>query len=186
MWTCGYVYEHKGLQALGWVDALGVEFRQGGHAAASKLRVGRAALRTLFAYRAESNEAARKEAARSGNPADAGSGAKPADGDSDVDDGDAAFGGKATLLMLESMWRVSLLDIESTLRHVCNKVLSDASTEAGERMKRARALVAMGRVFKSYGSIDAVRKMDMRAHFSEVGARMGDLAAEGGDSTAAH
>ena len=29
----------------------------------------------------------------------------------------------AMLAMMESMWRVSLLDIESTLRHVCNKVL---------------------------------------------------------------
>ena len=28
----------------------------------------------------------------------------------------------AMLAMMESMWRVSLLDIESTLRHVCNKV----------------------------------------------------------------
>ena len=42
--------------------------------------------------------------------------------------GEAQGESAAMLAMMESMWRVSLLDIESTLRHVCNKVLTDSSS----------------------------------------------------------
>ena len=73
-------------------------------------------------------------------------------------------------------WRVSLLDIESTLRHVCNKVLSDTSSDMGERQARARALVLMGRVFKHYGSAGAIKKMDFASHVESVGQRLAEEA----------
>ena len=69
-----------------------------------------------------------------------------------------------------------MLDIESTLRHVCNKVLSDTSTEMGERQARARALVLMGRVFKAYGSAGAIKKMDFASHVESVGQRLAEEA----------
>ena len=72
------------------------------------------------------------------------------------------------LLMLESMWRVSLIDIEATLRHACNKVLSDQSTDKVARKARARALIVMGRIFQSYGSPDALKSVDFAKHVAEV------------------
>ena len=68
------------------------------------------------------------------------------------------------LLMLESMWRVSMLDIESTLRHACNKVLSDQSVDKDARKARAKGLVLMGRVFQAYGSADALKTTDFSQH----------------------
>lgn len=85
------------------------------------------------------------------------------------------------LLMLESMWRVSLLDIEATLRHACNKVLSDQSVSKEVRRARARALVIMGRVFCAYGSADALKTTDFQAHMQQVGERMAEKAAEAND-----
>ena len=85
------------------------------------------------------------------------------------------------LLMLESMWRVSLLDIEATLRHACNKVLSDQCVDKEARKARARGLVIMGRVFQSYGSSDALKTTDFSAHMQEVGQRMAQKVAEEND-----
>ena len=74
-------------------------------------------------------------------------------------------------LMLESMWHVSLLDIEATLRHACNKVLADDSADTALRKARARGLVAMGRVFQLYGSSDALKSIDFAKHVQSVGER---------------
>ena len=67
-------------------------------------------------------------------------------------------------LMIEAMWRVSMLDIESTLRHACNKVLSDQSVDKSLRKNRARGLVVMGRVFQTYGSADALKEINFASH----------------------
>ena len=82
------------------------------------------------------------------------------------------------LAMMESMWRVSLLDIEATLRHACNKVLSDQSVGKEARKSRARGLVVMGRVFQSYGSSDAIKSTDFAQHMQQVGERMAEKVAE--------
>ena len=81
IWSCGYVYESKGLQvraalattharrarlvlgccrcqALGGIDGISSEFRVQGHEAASKLRVASSALRTYRAFRKEGNKLA--------------------------------------------------------------------------------------------------------------------------------
>ena len=79
--------------------------------------------------------------------------------------------------MLESMWRVSLLDIEATLRHACNKVLSDQSVSKEARKARARGLVLMGKVFQAYGSADALKTIDFAQHMQQVGERMAEKAA---------
>jgi len=168
IWSCGYVYESKGLQALGGIDGISSEFKVHGHEAAAKLRVAQSAFRT---YRAFRKEGSKPGGAAEGSQGQASEQQTP--------------GEKATLLMLESMWRVSLLDVESTLRHACNKVLADASSDGEVRMRRAKALVTMGRVFKAYGSAGAVKKMDFKRHVDEVGQRMAETAASqqhGGES----
>lgn len=82
-------------------------------------------------------------------------------------------------LVMESMWRVALLDIEATLRHVCNKILSDSTVSMTARKARARGLVTMGRIFMQYGSEDAMRKMDFKKHFEQVGERLAEKHAGG-------
>lgn len=49
---------------------------------------------------------------------------------------------------LEALWNASALDIESTLRHVCDKVLHDFSVTAQKRGKRGEALAVLGKIFQ--------------------------------------
>lgn len=58
-------------------------------------------------------------------------------------------------LMLESAWRVSVLDIESTLSHVCDKVLQDSDVDAQGRRRRAQGLKLLGQIFCEHGMPDA-------------------------------
>ena len=285
IWTCGYIYEHKGLQALGGIDAVGSGFQQTIHTAASQMRVAGAAIKTYRAYRkdikGEKPKEKKKPAASSGGSAAPGisssttspspsssssseapptgadlppgalygkrvridgltgradlngcegvagtfdevvgrymvaidrdgacndrdgecikvkpanliaingSGSGASGGTNGAEGGASAAGegegeGEASVpdgspsedtmfLMLESMWRVSLLDIESTLRHVCNKVLADKSTDKEGRKNRARGLVVLGRVFQMYGSADALKTIDFAKHVESVGQKV--------------
>jgi len=60
----------------------------------------------------------------------------------------------AMALMLESAWHVSVLDIESTLAKVCNRVLTDAGVDEYQRRRRATALRSVGNIFCEHGSAD--------------------------------
>jgi hypothetical protein len=310
IWTCGYIYEHKGLQALGGLDAVGSTIQQKVHDAAANLRVAGAAIKTYRAFvkdvKKEKKEEKEKDkdkkkdtdgdvAAEGGDddgsdavrdtgktaqppplqvgahvtiqglvsrpelnrysglvvawseekerfmveldgsgerlllkPANLwvtldgtdahggsgdggssggkrrhqgnasgaadGGGTSASGGDSGSDsktDGEAGEEGgeggpseDTMLLMFESMWRVSLLDIESTLRHACNKVLSDLSVTKERRRTRARGLVVMGRVFQSYGSSDALKTMDFKQHMQDAGVRMAEKMAKDADREA--
>jgi len=56
---------------------------------------------------------------------------------------------------LEGAWYVSVVDVESTLRHVCKKVLGDTSVPKGERRRRAVALKRFGEIFLEAASEDS-------------------------------
>jgi len=63
-----------------------------------------------------------------------GEGRSPGEGAGAQGESAGAQGESAAMLaMMESMWRVSLLDIESTLRHVCNKVLCTPPAHTRQR-----------------------------------------------------
>jgi X-domain of DnaJ-containing len=44
-------------------------------------------------------------------------------------------------------WLTTVVDIENTLREVVSKVIEDPEVSKGTRIKRAEAIVAIGRVF---------------------------------------
>ena len=50
--------------------------------------------------------------------------------------------------ILETLWNVSALDIESTLRSVCDKVCHDKSVKKLVRKKRCEALSVLGKIFQ--------------------------------------
>lgn len=54
---------------------------------------------------------------------------------------------EAMMSFLEVMWRISVVDIESTLRSACHKVLYDNGVDFKQRMQRARNLVVLGEAF---------------------------------------
>ena len=50
-------------------------------------------------------------------------------------------------LMVEVMWRTSVLDIEDTLRHVLWRVCEDRGISKEDRTKRQRAILLLGQTF---------------------------------------
>lgn len=57
-------------------------------------------------------------------------------------------------VFLQTIWDVSAIDIESTLRKVCDKVLKDVSVPWQIRYRRAIALLRLGRVFRDVGQVE--------------------------------
>lgn len=53
--------------------------------------------------------------------------------------------------MLETLWNISVLDVEGTLRKVCRKLFKDASVTREVHVSRARGLEMMGRIFQAKG-----------------------------------
>jgi curved DNA-binding protein CbpA len=60
--------------------------------------------------------------------------------------------------VLDALWSTSSVDIESTLRHVCSKVLHDASVAQSRRAGRAKALLYLGKMFQETKSTDPKAK----------------------------
>ena len=54
--------------------------------------------------------------------------------------------------MMETLWNITVVDVESTLRQVCFKVLNDTSIAKPDRIKRAHALLMVGEIFTSFGN----------------------------------
>mmetsp|Transcript_59018 Transcript_59018/g.111184 ORF Transcript_59018/g.111184 Transcript_59018/m.111184 type:complete len:946 (+) Transcript_59018:59-2896(+) len=57
-------------------------------------------------------------------------------------------------VFLQTIWDLSAIDIESTLKHVCSKVLKDISVPWQIRYRRALALLRLGRVFRDVGQVE--------------------------------
>jgi len=57
-------------------------------------------------------------------------------------------------MFLQAIWDVSAVDIENTVSHVCNKVLKDISVPWQLRLRRAHALLRLGRVFRDVGQVE--------------------------------
>merc|ERR1719421_1447798 len=57
-------------------------------------------------------------------------------------------------VVLQTTWDWCAVDIETTLRQVCSKVLKDVSVPWQIRYRRALALLRLGRVFRDVGQIE--------------------------------
>jgi curved DNA-binding protein CbpA len=63
--------------------------------------------------------------------------------------------------ILEALWNVSALDIESTLRSVCDKVCHDKSVKKEVRKKRCEALSVLGKIFQTTEADEAHKNEDI-------------------------
>ncbi|KAK4428227.1 Chaperone protein dnaJ 10 [Sesamum alatum] len=55
-------------------------------------------------------------------------------------------------LMIDSLWKLNVADIEATLTHVCHMVLQDNNAKKEELRLRARGLKTLGKIFQSVKS----------------------------------
>ena len=63
--------------------------------------------------------------------------------------------------ILETLWNVSALDIESTLRSVCDKVCHDKSVKKLVRKKRCEALSVLGKIFQATEADEVHKNVDI-------------------------
>ncbi len=63
--------------------------------------------------------------------------------------------------ILETLWNVSALDIESTLRAVCDKVCHDKSVKRVVRKKRCEALSVLGKIFQTTEADEVHKNVDI-------------------------
>ncbi|KAI8833960.1 X-domain of DnaJ-containing-domain-containing protein [Chytriomyces cf. hyalinus JEL632] len=69
--------------------------------------------------------------------------------------------------LVETMWNITVLDVESTLRKVCFKVLKDSSVSSEIRSQRAEGMRMMGQVFHTHskpfadGLLEVTEKMKL-------------------------
>lgn len=69
---------------------------------------------------------------------------------------------------LEALWNASALDIESTLRHVCDKVLHDFSVGAQKRYRRGQGLAVLGKIFQQARAPAGTKAGDPMAQVEEA------------------
>ena len=69
--------------------------------------------------------------------------------ENEMPDGDASIEQFAG--MIEVLWNMSVIDVESTLRAVCFKLFKDASANKAERVMRAKGMYLMGSMFMEKG-----------------------------------
>ncbi|GBG28648.1 DnaJ family protein [Hondaea fermentalgiana] len=74
-----------------------------------------------------------------------------ADAEEEVQTDDEEGMAESFMGMIETLWNMSVLDIESTLRKACRKIFKDASVKLEVRILRARGLEIMGRIFQASG-----------------------------------
>ncbi|KAJ8603224.1 hypothetical protein CTAYLR_003850 [Chrysophaeum taylorii] len=129
----GYVYQLAGQKHLGRHKVLGVEghllsLKQKAHVLGTKFDTvrdfARVAIKSSQATSAEkraTNDDMKKVAEKKQND--------------------------AMLSFLEVMWRISVVDVEATLRAACHKVLYDHSVSPEARIDRAHALIRLGTAF---------------------------------------
>ena len=58
---------------------------------------------------------------------------------------------KTFAAIVETLWRTSVIDIESTLRNACTKVLKDGAVDKETRLARAMGLELAGKIFIEAG-----------------------------------
>lgn len=132
--VCGYVYQLAGQKHLGRQKTLGLQghvlsLKQKAHIAGTKLET----VRDFAKVAVKSSQASSAE--------------KRAGKDETLKAVAEQRQSEAMMSFLEVMWRISVVDVESTLRSACHKVLYDHSVAFERRIDRARALIVLGTEF---------------------------------------
>ncbi|KAJ3351273.1 3-dehydroquinate dehydratase (3-dehydroquinase), partial [Entophlyctis luteolus] len=148
----GYVYQEQATDYLGFKTSvtagLGLDrVRRSTHILSNQVKVMSSVVKSYsVATKAQKEmEAAEKQRKATGESVE----------DSDATNAAAAAIGMKQIeenlgTIVETMWNITVLDVEATLRKVCFKVLKDSSVTRDERVARAQGMLMMGEVFQAY------------------------------------
>ncbi|KAJ3078677.1 hypothetical protein HDU99_000438 [Rhizoclosmatium hyalinum] len=182
----GYVYQEQAVEYLGFknsvVAGLGItKFQRSSHILSNQLKVMSSVVKSYgVASKAQKEmikaEQAAKSAAESSEAgADAAGAATAAIGMKQIEDNLGTI--------VETMWNITVLDVESTLRKVCFKVLKDSSVSKEDRVKRAEALLLMGQCFQQHAKqfTEGLEEMTMKMKMAQAAHHAGPQEPEDGE-----
>eukprot|EP00635_Sarcinochrysidales_sp_CCMP3193_P013881 CAMPEP_0118905434 /NCGR_PEP_ID=MMETSP1166-20130328/9441_1 /TAXON_ID=1104430 /ORGANISM="Chrysoreinhardia sp, Strain CCMP3193" /LENGTH=601 /DNA_ID=CAMNT_0006844705 /DNA_START=68 /DNA_END=1873 /DNA_ORIENTATION=+ len=167
----GYVYETAGAKHVGRHKPLGLEghyisLKQKAHIVGTKLDAARdvvkVAVKSSAAHSAEKKAAKLSPESAKANGGETSASATSATSATSASDAPAAASKdvfdqakqiaeqkQADMMVsfLEVMWRITVVDVESTLRSACHKLLYDHAVDLDARLRRAKALIIVGKAF---------------------------------------
>lgn len=114
-----------------------------GHDMANKFRVVKSAYKTYKSAQMEET----KEKEKKNENVDTGDGAE----EKKKDEVEEMVDRMPVIGMIETLWNLSVIDIEGTLRSACHKLDKDSSVSKEVRVQRARGLLEMGKIFDAKG-----------------------------------
>jgi hypothetical protein len=146
--TKGYVYDEQATSFLGFKKSIGAgmgitNLSQSAHVFASKYRVLSSAVKL---YKEVSKEDPKKAEAEKGVPNITEQGLES---------------------VLETLWNFTVVDVESTLRGVCTKVLKDSSIPFDDRVKRAEGMLIIGEIFQSLAQSAETGLSELESHLKQ-------------------
>ncbi|KAJ3073745.1 hypothetical protein HDU98_000808 [Podochytrium sp. JEL0797] len=164
----GYVYAEQAIEFLGFknsvVAGLGLsKVQRSTHIMSNQFKVMSSVIKTYTVASKAQKEMEKaskaKDAANTARRASLDANPDQAEGAGDAEGDEAASDQAAAAIamkqieenmgtIVETMWNITVLDVESTLRNVCFKVLKDSSVTKEERIQRAEGLLIMGNMFQ--------------------------------------
>mmetsp|Transcript_66134 Transcript_66134/g.175253 ORF Transcript_66134/g.175253 Transcript_66134/m.175253 type:complete len:862 (-) Transcript_66134:265-2850(-) len=130
--TLGTTYEACGQRFLANVaERTYQDMQQGARQAGDRMRLVSSIAKSAIAAKRVADEAMKAQN----------------ENDADVDMKTMASLEGSLPIFLQTAWEMSALDVESTARAVCNKLLKDVSVPWQIRLRRANALQRLGRIF---------------------------------------
>jgi len=173
--TIGYVYVEQAQSFLGFSHSLyagiglnAVERKR--HVAATNIRLAK----SMYGIYKVSKNVEKKKANEKKNKKPEGSGE---DSGSQQEDKPAEMSPdqEIFLKMIDTFFNMSVIDIESTLRKSCRKLVMDSSVDKESRQKRAKGLEIIGKIYRKYGASSAdglnTLKMKMKDEMLQVQAQ---------------
>ncbi|KAI8899650.1 X-domain of DnaJ-containing-domain-containing protein [Globomyces pollinis-pini] len=141
----GYIYQEQAETFLGFKKSVGaglgfMNLQQSVHNLANKYRILESAVKTYNDVNKAEKESKKGKSPTSPN--------QPLS-EAEEAEANAKIAEKSFGSLAETLWNFTVVDVESTLRQVCIKVLKDFSVPYEDRVRRAEGMYLMGQIFQS-------------------------------------
>lgn len=168
----GYVYEEQAASFLGFQHGVSAgmglaSVRKSAHVLATKYRVMTSAFKAYRASRRAQDEEEKRSTQNGDRPPTSKSSPWVSQTKSSLLT-NALLGApdeEGMDAILQTMWNLTVLDVESTSRNVCQKLFKDSSIPLEDRRERARGLLMMAKIFQACSQTAQAGLVELKAKF---------------------